>query len=342
MRDVKKIELILLGIMVFVFVFMSFLSKQFLNVSTLLQIMQLSAELGIMAIPMTLIVITGGIDLSMASTLALSGVIMGYLWLFGLNIWLAAILAVVFAGTAGLFNAVMITKFDIPPLLATLGTWALYRGMATGIDQGRGVSGFPQGFLKLGEGTLMGIPYSLLIWATISIVIYFIVIKTRFGRYLFAIGNNETGALYSGVPVKKIKIIIYVLAGLLAGLAAVIYTSRVGAAKSNADANGVLGIVAAAVLGGADVKGGSGTIFGTTIAVLIIAFIDSGLTLANIQQTVQEVILGIILVGSIIFYEYVGKSKIRYSLTLQRDSSEEGDTKSSLPTESEVNNTRRS
>lgn len=341
MRDVKKIEFILLGIMIFVFVFMSFLSKQFLNVSTLLQIMQLSAELGIMAIPMTLIVITGGIDLSMASTLALSGVIMGYLWLLGLNIWFAAVLAIAFAGMAGLFNAVMITKFDIPPLLATLGTWALYRGIATGIDQGRGVSGFPQGFLSLGEGSLMGIPYSLLIWAAISIVIYFIVTKTGFGRYLFAIGSNETGAIYSGVPVKKIKIIIYVLAGLLAGLAAVIYTSRVGAAKSNADANGVLGIVAAAVLGGADVKGGSGTILGTAIAVLIIAFIDSGLTLANVQQTVQEVILGIILVGSIIFYEYVGKSKMHYKSLLSSESSEKDSSDSSLSTK-EASNSHRS
>ncbi len=314
MRNIRKIELILLGILILVFVIMSFLSKQFLNVSALLQVLQLSAELGIMAVPMTLIIVTGGIDLSLASNLALSGIIMGYLWaLFGINIWIAAVLAIAFAGLAGLFNAVLITRLDIPPLLATLGTWAAYRGLALGIDKGKGISGFPQSFLNLGKGSLMGIPYSLLIWAAISIVIYLFVTKTAFGRYLSAIGYNETGAIYSGVPVRRVKVAIYVLAGLLAGLAAVIYTSRVGAAKSNAYSNGILSVVAAAVLGGADVKGGSGTILGTTLAVLIMASINAGLIMANVQQTVQEMIIAVILVGSITFYEYVGRSKVNRS-----------------------------
>ncbi len=312
MRDLRRIEFILLGILIFTFVFMSFLSDQFLNIPTLLQIMQLSAELGIMAVPMTLIMITGGIDLSVASNLALSGVLLGVLWKwFGINIWVSSMLAILFGGVCGLFNALMITRLEIPPLLATLGTWALYRGLATGIDRGRGVSGFPQSFLNLGEGSLFSVPYSLWIWMVISLVVYFFASKTKFGRYLFAIGSNETGAVYSGIPVKRVKVTIYILAGLLSGLAAVVYTSRVGAAKSNAYANGVLSVVTAVVLGGTDVKGGSGTILGTAMAVLIIAFVDAGLTLANIQQTVQEMVLGAILVGSIAFYEHFGRVVVR-------------------------------
>jgi ribose/xylose/arabinose/galactoside ABC-type transport system permease subunit len=312
MRDIRKIEFILLGILIIVIIIMSFLSKAFLNVLTLFQILQLSAELGIMSIPMTLIIITGGIDLSITSTLALSGVIMGYLWKFwGVNIWIAAILAIILGGIAGLFNGTLVAKLRIPALLATLGTWAAYAGLAVGIDRGKGVSGFPESFLKLGEGSFVGIPYSLLIWAIIAIIFYIVVSKTSFGRYLFAIGNNEKGAFYSGVSVQKVEMTIYILAGLLAGLAGVIYASRTATATSSAFSSGALNVVAASVLGGTDVKGGSGTILGTVLGVLIIALIDAGLTLANVQATVQEIIVGTILISSIIFYEYVGKSKVK-------------------------------
>jgi len=312
MRNIKKIEFILLGILIIVIIIMSFLSKAFLNVLTLFQILQLSAELGIMSIPMTLIIITGGIDLSITSTLALSGVIMGYLWKFwGVNIWIAAILAIILGGIAGLFNGTLVAKLRIPALLATLGTWAAYAGLAVGIDGGKGVSGFPQSFLNLGEGSFVGIPYSLLIWAIIAIIFYIVVSKTSFGRYLFAIGNNEKGAFYSGVPVQKVEMTIYILAGLLAGLAGVIYASRTATATSSAFSSGALNVVAASVLGGTDVKGGSGTILGTVLGVLIIALIDAGLTLANVQATVQEIVVGTILISSIIFYEYVGKSKVK-------------------------------
>jgi len=312
MRNIKKIEFILLGILIIVIIIMSFLSKAFLNVLTLFQILQLSAELGIMSIPMTLIIITGGIDLSITSTLALSGVIMGYLWKFwGVNIWIAAILAIILGGIAGLFNGTLVAKLRIPALLATLGTWAAYAGLAVGIDGGKGVSGFPQSFLNLGEGSFVGIPYSLLIWAIIAIIFYIVVSKTSFGRYLFAIGNNEKGAFYSGVPVQKVEMTIYILAGLLAGLAGVIYASKTATATSSAFSSGALNVVAASVLGGTDVKGGSGTILGTVLGVLIIALIDAGLTLANVQATVQEIVVGTILISSIIFYEYVGKSKVK-------------------------------
>jgi ribose/xylose/arabinose/galactoside ABC-type transport system permease subunit len=312
MRDIRKIEFILLGILIIVIIIMSFLSKAFLNVLTLFQILQLSAELGIMSIPMTLIIITGGIDLSITSTLALSGVIMGYLWKFwGVNIWIAALLAIILGGIAGLFNGTLVAKLRIPALLATLGTWAAYAGLAVGIDGGKGVSGFPQSFLNLGEGSFVGIPYSLLIWAIIAIIFYIVVSKTSFGRYLFAIGNNEKGAFYSGVPVQKVEMTIYILAGLFAGLAGVIYASRTATATSSAFSSGALNVVAASVLGGTDVKGGSGTILGTVLGVLIIALIDAGLTLANVQATVQEIVVGTILISSIIFYEYVGKSKVK-------------------------------
>ena len=310
MRDIKKIEFVLLGILVAVFIMMSFLSKAFLNIPTLLQVMQESAELGIMAIPMTMIMITGGIDLSITSNLALSGIMMGLSWKFlGLNIWVAALLAIILGGVAGLFNGFLVAKLRIPALLSTLGTWAAYAGLAMGIVSGRSITGFPQSFLNLGEGSFASIPYSLLIWAFIAIIFYVIVAKTSFGRYLFAIGNNEMGSIYSGVPVKKVEITIYTVAGLLAGLAAVIYASRTASAAPTAYSGGVLNVIAASVLGGTDVKGGSGTILGTVLGVLIISLISSGLTLANIQSTIQEVIIGTILVSSIIFYEYIGKKK---------------------------------
>ena len=312
MRDVKRIELVLLGILVAVFIMMSFLSKAFLNIPTLLQVMQQSAELGIMAIPMTMIMITGGIDLSITSNLALSGIVMGELWSFlGLNIWVAAILAIIFGGLAGLFNGFLVAKLRIPALLATLGTWAAYAGLAMGMVNGKSINGFPQSFLNLGEGSFLNIPYSLLIWAFIAIIFYLIVSKTSFGRYLFAIGNNEIGSVYSGVPVKKVETAIYLFAGLLAGLAAVIYTSRTATAAPTAYSGGVLNVVAASVLGGTDVKGGSGTILGTVLGVLIISLINAGLTLANVQSSIQEVIIGIIMISSIVFYEYIGKKKIQ-------------------------------
>ena len=307
MRVFRK-EFVLLLVLILVFVIMSFLSKEFLRVSNLLEALRYAVEMGIMTIPMTMIIVTGGIDLSVASNLALSSILMGIIWKYvGINIWIAGIMASILGAGAGALNGVLITKLNIPPIVVTLATMAAYRGIATGLSRGRGITGFPESFQNFGQGSLGGlVPYSIFIWIIIAIIGHIILSKSKFGRYVFAIGHNEVGALYSTVPVARVKFILYTLSGLMAGLSGVIYSARIGASKSNAFMGGELEVITAVVLGGTSITGGEGNILGSTLGVLIITFLKNGLNLARIPHSIQSVIVGIVLVIAIVSYTKLG------------------------------------
>jgi rhamnose transport system permease protein len=221
-------EVVLFLIAVLAILLLASQSKQFLTVDNLLNQGRLLVEIGLVALPMTYIIISGGIDLSVGSIFGLSAVVMGYTWQdMGVPLALAIAIGLLVGALCGFINGFFITRVGVPPLIMTLATLALFRGMALGISQGHTARDFPDWFLQIGQGTTLSVPTQLWILLVALIISAVILSQTTFGRFLYAIGNNELGARFSGIPVDRIKLLIYVFSGFMAGLAGFIFTARV-------------------------------------------------------------------------------------------------------------------
>jgi rhamnose transport system permease protein len=298
-------EVVLLGVLIVLMVAMSLLSPLFLTVGNLLNTSRFFVEVGLMALGMTLIIITGGIDLSVGSNLALVSVAVGFSYAAGLPLPLAIVFGLVVGVAAGLFNGLFITLLDLHPLVVTLGTFALFQGLAYGLTEAQAISDFPAWFAYFGQAYLLNVvPGQLFIFIVAVVVVWLILSRTRFGRYVYAIGNNEEAAHFSGVPVRKVKLALYSGIGLLVGMAAVIYTSRVYTARGDSGLGLELDVISAVVLGGASIYGGSGTIGGTVLGVLIIATLRNGLVLAGVPSTWQVFVLGVLLLLAVFLNEF--------------------------------------
>lgn len=297
-------EMVLLGVLVVLMVVMSLLSPLFLTVGNLLNTSRFFVEVGLMALGMTLIIITGGIDLSVGSNLALVSVAVGFTYAAGLPLPIAILFGLVVGVAAGFFNGAFITFLDLHPLVVTLGTFALFQGLAYGLSRADAVSDFPAWFAYFGQFYAGPIPGQLIIFAVAVAVVWIILARTSFGRYVYAIGNNEEAARFSGVPVRRVKIALYSGIGLLVAMAAVIYTSRVSTARGDSGLGLELDVISAVVLGGASIYGGSGTIGGTVLGVIIIATLRNGLILAGVPSTWQLFILGILLLVAVFLNEF--------------------------------------
>ena len=297
-------EVVLLAVLIVLMVVMSLLSPLFLTVGNLLNTSRFFVEVGLMALGMTLIIITGGIDLSVGSNLALVSVAVGFSYAAGLPLPLAIVFGLVVGVGAGLFNGLFITLLDLHPLVVTLGTFALFQGLAYGLSEAQAVSDFPGWFAYFGQAYFGPVPGQLFIFILAVVVVWLILSRTRFGRYVYAIGSNEEAARFSGVPVRKVKLALYSGIGLLVGMAAVIYTSRVYTARGDSGLGLELDVISAVVLGGASIYGGSGTIGGTVLGVLIIATLRNGLTLAGVPSTWIVFVLGVLLLVAVFLNEF--------------------------------------
>ena len=298
-------EMVLLGVLIILMIVMSLLSPLFLTVGNLLNTSRFFVEVGLMALGMTLIIITGGIDLSVGSNLGLVSVAIGFSFAAGLPLPLAILFGLLVGLAAGFFNAAFITFLDLHPLVVTLGTFALFQGLAYGLSGAQAVSDFPAWFAYFGQAYLLNVvPGQLFIFIVAVVVVWVILSRTRFGRYVYAIGNNEEAARFSGVPVRKVKMALYSGIGLLVGLASVIYTSRVYTARGDSGLGLELDVISAVVLGGASIYGGSGTIGGTVLGVLIIAALRNGLVLAGVPSTWQLFVLGVLLLLAVFLNEF--------------------------------------
>ena len=297
-------EVVLLGVLIVLMIVMSLLSPLFLTLGNLLNTSRFFVEVGLMALGMTLIIITGGIDLSVGSNLALVSVAVGFSYAAGLPLPLAIVFGLVVGLAAGLFNGLFITLLDLHPLVVTLGTFALFQGLAYGLSEAEAVSDFPGWFAYFGQAYFGPVPGQLFIFIVAVVVVWLILSRTRFGRYVYAIGNNEEAAHFSGVPVRKVKLALYSGIGLLVGMAAVIYTSRVYTARGDSGLGLELDVISAVVLGGASIYGGSGTIAGTVLGVLIIATLRNGLTLAGVPSTWIVFVLGVLLLVAVFLNEF--------------------------------------
>jgi len=290
-------EVLLLFLLLAEMALMQSLSPLFLTPDNLIEVVRQSAEIGLIALAMTLVIITAGIDLSVGSIVGLSIIMMGMLWEdAGLPLWVAVLLALLTGTLLGGFNGTLITLIGIPPLIVTLATMAGFRGIALGMSQARSIRNFPEGFLHLGQGYAVGIPVQVWILAVAALLFHLALTRTAWGRSVFGIGANEAAARLSGVPVNRVKLQVYMLSGFMSALAAVIYAAHVSVAKPDAGLGFELTAITAVVLGGTAVSGGEGGVLGTLIALLMVGFLRSGLTLARVPSEAQDMMVGLLLI----------------------------------------------
>lgn len=292
-------ELVLSLALLVAILVMSRLSPQFLSVGNFFEVTRFVAEAGLISLGMTAVILTGGIDLSVGSMMGLSAIVTGALFHAGWNVWLAALAGIAVATLAGAANGLIITRVGIPPLIVTLATLAIYRGLALGISQGRAYRDYPEAFYALGQGYVGPVPVQLILFALASLAFVLLLGRTVFGRALYAIGNSETAARFSGLHVGRIKLWVYTLSGLLCGLAGVIFVSRLSTAKADAGLGYELDAITAVVLGGTAISGGQGGIWGTLLGLFIVGIVRNGMTLAFINADVQLVFIGLILIAAV-------------------------------------------
>ena len=259
-------------------------------------------EVSIMALPMALVIIAGEIDLSVESMAGLSCAVVGWLFMNGVPVEVAIPIALVLGAAGGLLNGVLVTGFGLPSLVVTLGTLALYRGLALVVLGSEGVSGFPTWFTSFGFGTVPGtpIPWPLLIFVGLAIVLGVVLHAMWPGRQLFALGKNASAARYSGVRVARTKLLLFVLNGTIAALAGVILTARFASSRADIGQGLTLTVVTIVLLGGVNIFGGRGTIPGVVLAAAVLAVLGNVLRLTNVSAEIQSIAVGVLLVVSVI------------------------------------------
>ena len=289
----------LLGL-IFLVIFFWILTPHFLTVSNLLNVAQQTSINAIIAVGLTFVIISAGIDLSVGSILAFSGVVIASILNAGYPIPLAITAGLLVGLACGSINGALIAIGKLPPFIATLGMMSVARGAALMYTNGRPISGFSSEFRFLANGEILSIPTSIIIMVLVYIVAHFVLTKTKLGRYTYAIGGNEEAARLSGVNVTFHKIMIYGICGLLSGLAAVILTARLNSAQPIAGIMYELDAIAAAVIGGTSLVGGEGRVFGTLIGALIMGVLRNGLNLLGVSSFLQQTIIGSVIIIAVL------------------------------------------
>lgn len=291
----------LLGLLLIV-VIITILNPSFMTTSNILNVLRQVSISALIAFGMTFIILTGGIDLSVGSTLALTGAIAATLLASGMDPILTMCIALLLGAILGAVNGIIIAKGKVAPFIATLATMTIYRGLTLVYTEGRPVSGLGDSvsFQMLGKGYFFGIPVPVVTTALAFAVLYFILHKTTFGRRVYAVGGNEDASRLSGINVDRIKIAVYSLTGMLAALSALILTSRLNSAQPTAGTSYELDAIAAVVLGGTSLTGGKGWIFGTLVGALIIGVLNNGLNLIGVSSFFQQVVKGAVILFAVL------------------------------------------
>lgn len=283
--------------LILIVIVLSIVSPSFLGIRNILNVLRQVSINGYLAIGLTFVILTGGIDLSVGSTVAFSGVMAATLAQNSENSTLFIVLIGLLVGLAvGLANGIIIAKFNLAPFIVTLGMMSVVRGMTFVYSDGRPIPNLKEEFLEIGRGSFLGVPIPVIILIVVLLFAWFILYKIKFGRYVFAVGGNEQASLISGLNVSKIKIIVYGISGLLAGLAGVILTSRVTSGLPQSGQSYELDAIAAVVIGGTTLSGGKGKLWGTVVGFLLIGVISNGLDLLNVSSFYQLIVKGFIII----------------------------------------------
>lgn len=277
-------------------------TPNFLSVSNITNVFTQVSVNAIIAIGMTFVILTGGIDLSVGSTLAISGAVGASIVKSTGNVFLAIIVAAVIGIAVGLINGLLVSKGKLQAFIVTLATMTIFRGATLVFTDGTPISKLPEAFVKIGNGKLgfMPIPVIITIIIIIAIIAVYALSQTRFGRYLYALGGNEDASRLSGINTDKIKTLVYVVSGFASAIAGVIITSRIGSASPNAGTGFELDAIATVVIGGTSLAGGEGTITGTLIGALIIGVLNNGLNLMNVSPFYQSIVKGLVILIAVL------------------------------------------
>tara|TARA_Y100001970_G_scaffold279959_1_gene388145 strand:- start:279 stop:1208 length:930 start_codon:yes stop_codon:yes gene_type:complete len=307
LKDIRLESLYVLGLLI---ISMSVLSPYFLSISNFLNILLATSVIGILAIGSTFVISSAGLDLSVGSVMGLAGVagavVMNQL---GLN-WVFGILACIIAGgIAGFFNGQLVTRAKIPAFIVTLGMLGVARGAALLLCDGKPIYGLSDEFLFLGQGRPFGIPFPVIIFLGVAILTHYILSSTKFGKHTLVIGDNQNAAVAMGIKVNSHKVKLYAFSGGLAGVAGMIFTSRVNAGDPTAGFNYELTAITAAIIGGTNLFGGKGSIIGTFIGALIMGVLQNGLNLLAVQSYYQRMAIGAVLIIAVWFDQINRKNK---------------------------------
>jgi rhamnose transport system permease protein len=301
MKRLQSWEGFLLAVLVVIFVGNAMLSPQFLGVQNQINLFQLSIEKIIVALVMTFIIINGEIDLSVGSMMGLSACAFGFMWDQGVNP-VAAIGVCLLIGVAGGFlNGWFIARVGLPSLVVTLATLIGFRGAARVLVEDRGVGGFPDWFNALGQKGLIGpVPFGMVAFVVLFVALYVLLQRSGFGRKTYVIGVNREVADYAGIDTARHKLILFVMSGSVSAFAGLLFAARVGAVRGDV-ANGFeLDIITMVLLGGVSIFGGSGTLVGTLLAILIVLNLRNGMALMNVTGHIQTGVVGLLLIASVL------------------------------------------
>ncbi len=290
---------LLAGIIAGEFLLFGVAAPYFLTVGNLFNILRQVSEIGMISIPLTFLLLSGHMDLSVGSIAGVCGVSTGMILRAGGSIPLA-LLAGIAAGTAvGFLNGLIVGKLKIQAVVVTIGTQVLFRGLCYILTSGRAVSGYPAAFFTLGTGDVLGVPISVIVLLVMYAAAWLVLEKSWFGRYVLAIGNNQNTARYSGIRVDRMKIALFTLCGALTAVASAFLISRLSSAEATLGSGYELDIITAALIGGIDINGGSGKLQGTFLGILIIGILRNGLNMMGLSVIYQSIILGALLLAAV-------------------------------------------
>ncbi len=284
----------LIGLLILCIV-ISLITPRFLSIGNIKNVLTQVSVNAVIAIGMSFVILTGGIDLSVGSILAVSAAAAGSIIKSTGNIYLAIIIALAIGCVIGLINGVLVSKGRIQAFIVTLATMTIFRGVTYVYTNGTPISGLGQSFSGIGNKMILGLPIPVVIMAIVFGIAFYILSQTRYGRYVYALGGNEDSARLSGINTAKIKTLVYVISGAAAALSGIIVTSRIGSASPNAGVGFELDAIAAVVVGGTSLSGGEGSVVGTIIGALIIGVLNNGLNLVNVSPFYQAIVKGLVI-----------------------------------------------
>lgn len=288
--------------LIILIVFVSVLNPAFLQVNNLLNLMRQLIINGFIALGMTFVILTGGIDLSVGSTLAFTSAIFAGLLQNGMNTGLAIVITLALGLCLGLINGLLITKGKLAPFIVTLATMTIFRGLTLVYMDGRPISGPKDNFAFqfLGKGQVFGIPFQVILFLIVYIILSTLLNKTSHGRKIFAVGGNEKASFISGIKIDKVKVLVYVISALMAVVSGLVLTSRLNSAQPTAGSAYEMDAIAAVVLGGTSMTGGSGSLTGTLIGILILGVLNNGLNLLGVSSFYQQIVKGVVILIAVL------------------------------------------
>lgn len=298
MENVARIlkERAIFVVMTVLFLFFTISTDTFCTANNLLNIARQVAVLGIASVGMTMVILTGGIDLSTGSIITFVNIVTAYFMVnLGINMWVAIIFSLLASTLIGLINGIAVANLNMPALIVTFASQTIFEGLAYIICGGIPIFGFSKAFSFIGQGYIGEIPFPIILLIVAFIIGGFILVKSYFGRYIYAVGGNEEAAELSGIRVKRVKYLVYSLSGLFAGIAGIVMLSRTNSGQPTAGKGYEFDVITAVVLGGVSVNGGSGKISNVVAGVLIIGMLSNGMVLLNVSSYAQMVVKGVIL-----------------------------------------------